>query len=146
ALSRQAHNRERALEAHVLLHHASAADRPPHAPHAPHVQEDEPAAARSHLDAAIALRDRISASLPPEISRRFLSRRCFAELARLEACARSAAEAEPRGCELCGSIACAGCARTSARAPRPPAVAPALKRMVGTTPALLSLIHQIEKV
>ncbi|MGK3995360.1 sigma 54-interacting transcriptional regulator [Sorangium sp. So ce1024] len=140
ALSRQAHNRERALEAHVLLHHASAADRPPHAP------EDEPAAARSHLDAAIALRDRISASLPPEISRRFLSRRCFAELARLEAYARSAAEAEPRGCELCGSIACAGCARTSARAPRPPAVAPALKRMVGTTPALLSLIHQIEKV
>ncbi|WP_438019569.1 sigma 54-interacting transcriptional regulator [Sorangium sp. So ce315] len=143
ALSRQAHNRERALEAHVLLHHASAVDRPPHAPHA---QEDEPAAARSHLEAAIALRDRISASLPPEISRRFLSRRSFAELARIEACARSAAEAEPRGCELCGSIACAGCARASARAPRQPAAVPALKRMVGTTPALLSLIHQIEKV
>ncbi|WP_437736593.1 sigma 54-interacting transcriptional regulator [Sorangium sp. So ce1335] len=143
ALSRQAHNRERALEAHVLLHHASAVDRPPHAPHAP---EDEPAAARSHLDAAIALRDRIAESLPPEIARRFLSRRCFAELARIEACARSAAEAEPRGCELCGSSACAGCARASTRAPRPLVAAPALKRMVGTTPALLSLVHQIEKV
>ncbi|WP_433935616.1 sigma 54-interacting transcriptional regulator [Sorangium cellulosum] len=140
ALSRQAHNRERALEAHVLLHHASSADRTPHA------HEDEPAAARSHLDAALSLRDRIAESLPPEISRRFLSRRSFAELTRLEACARSAAEAEPRGCDLCGSIACAGCARASVRAPRPSAVAPALKRMVGTTPALLSLVHQIEKV
>nr|WP_104979571.1 tetratricopeptide repeat protein [Sorangium cellulosum] len=106
ALSRQAHSRECALDAHVLLHHASASGhRPPHAP------EDEPTAARSHIEAALALRDRIAESLPPEIARRFLSRRSFAELARLEACARSAVEADPRGCELCGSSACAGCAR-----------------------------------
>ncbi|WP_437513402.1 sigma 54-interacting transcriptional regulator [Sorangium sp. So ce1099] len=141
ALSRQAHSRECALEAHVLLHHASSSViRPSHAP------EDDPAAARSHLEAAIAIRDRVAASLPPEIARRFLARRSFAELARLEVCARSAAEAEPRGCELCGSSACAGCARVPARALRPSPAVPALKRMVGTTPAMLSLIHQIEKV
>ncbi|WP_437680448.1 sigma 54-interacting transcriptional regulator [Sorangium sp. So ce131] len=142
ALARQAHTRERALEAHVLLHLASVSgDRSSHAP------EDDPAAARSHLEAAIALRDRIAESLPPEIARKFLARRSFAELARLEACARSAAEAESRGgCELCGSSACAGCARASVRALKPPSAAPAIKRMAGTTPALLSLIHQIEKV
>ncbi|WP_437552294.1 sigma 54-interacting transcriptional regulator [Sorangium sp. So ce367] len=141
ALSRRAHSHECALEAHVLLHHASSAgDR------ASRASEDEPSAGRSHLEAAIDLRDRIAESLPPEISRKFLARRSFAELARLEACARSAAEAEPRGCELCGSSACAGCARGAARAPRPASAGPAIKRMVGTTPALLSLIHQIEKV
>ncbi|WP_438009815.1 sigma 54-interacting transcriptional regulator [Sorangium sp. So ce321] len=140
-LSRKAHGRERALEAHVLLHHAaSSGDRPLRAP------DDDPAVARSHLEAAIAIRDRVAASLPPEIARRFLARRSFAELARLEACARSAAEAEPRGCELCGSSACAGCARAPARALRPSPAVPALKRMVGATPAMLSLIHQIEKV
>ncbi|XXT22937.1 sigma 54-interacting transcriptional regulator [Sorangium sp. So ce429] len=141
ALSRQAHSRECALEAHVLLHHASSSvNRPSHAP------DDDPAAARSHLEAAIAIRDRVAASLPPEIARRYLARRSFAELARLEAYARSAAEVEPRGCELCGSSACAGCARVPARALRPSPAVPALKRMVGTTPAMLSLIHQIEKV
>ncbi|MGK4006060.1 sigma 54-interacting transcriptional regulator [Sorangium sp. So ce1036] len=141
ALARQAHARERALEAHVLLHHApSSGERPPRAP------EDDPGAASSHLEAAIALRDRIAASLPPEIARRFLSRRSFAELARLEACARGAVEADPRGCALCGASACAGCARASVRPLRTSVAAPALERMVGTAPALLSLIHQIEKV
>ncbi|WP_437579770.1 sigma 54-interacting transcriptional regulator [Sorangium sp. So ce887] len=140
ALSRKDHGRERALEAHVLLHHASASGgRPPRAP-------DDAAATRSHLEAATLLRDRIAASLPPEIARRYLARRTFAELARLEVCARIAAEAEPRGCELCGSSACSGCARVAARAHRPSAVAPAIKRLVGTAPALLSLLHQVEKV
>ncbi|XXX80445.1 sigma 54-interacting transcriptional regulator [Sorangium sp. So ce134] len=141
ALSRQAHSRESALEAHVLLHHASASvDRPPHG------SEDEPAAARSHLEAAIGLRDRIAESLPPEISRKYLARRSFAELTRLEACARGAPEAEPRGCELCGSSACVGCARGPDRTQKPPSAVPAIKRLVGTTPALRNLIHQIEKV
>ncbi|AUX30996.1 MULTISPECIES: sigma 54-interacting transcriptional regulator [Sorangium] len=141
ALSRKDHGRERALEAHVLLHHASASgDRPPRAP------DDDAAATRSHLEAAIHLRDRIAASLPPDIARRFLARRLFAELGRLEASARIAAEAEPRGCELCGSSACAGCARIAARAHRSSAVVPAIKRLVGTAPALLSLLHQVEKV
>ncbi|WP_437946807.1 sigma 54-interacting transcriptional regulator [Sorangium sp. So ce296] len=141
ALSRKDHGRERALEAHVLLHHASASgDRPPRAP------DDDAAATRSHLEAAIHLRDRITASLPPDIARRFLARRLFAALGRLEASARVAAEAEPRGCELCGSSACAGCARIAARAHRPSTVVPAIKRLVGTAPALLSLLHQVEKV
>ncbi|WP_437817822.1 sigma 54-interacting transcriptional regulator [Sorangium sp. So ce1078] len=141
ALSRKDHGRERALEAHVLLHHATASgDRPPRAP------DDDAAATRSHLEAAIVLRDRIAASLPPEIARRYLARRSFVELARLEASARLAAEAEPRGCELCGSSACSGCARVAARTHRPSAVVPAIKRLVGTAPALLSLLHQVEKV
>jgi DNA-binding NtrC family response regulator/tetratricopeptide (TPR) repeat protein len=131
ALARHADDRERALEAHVLLHHAA---------------EGDPTAARAHLDAAIGLRDRIAEPLPDEIRRKFLARRSFAELLQIEARVPRGAGAEPRGCGLCGLSACVGCARASVRGVRQVASAPAIKRMVGADPAMRSLVQQIQKV
>ncbi|MEJ7729493.1 MAG: sigma 54-interacting transcriptional regulator [Polyangiaceae bacterium] len=70
-LSRDEHS-DTAIEACVLLAHAA------------HLDGDE-RSVRVHLDAGIALRDRIAASLPTGLRARYLARRELAELATLEA-------------------------------------------------------------
>ena len=69
--ARVADDPELVREAHLIAHHAAAL-------------ASQPRAARTHLDAAAAVRDRIAEALPEDLRRRYLARRDLAELARIE--------------------------------------------------------------
>ncbi|MCC6553819.1 MAG: sigma 54-interacting transcriptional regulator, partial [Polyangiaceae bacterium] len=154
-LAREADDSERLREAHALLHVAAA-------------DAGDARAARYHLDAALARRDRVSASLPEELRLRFLARRDVEALARLEAQARRDADAA-RPCELCGEAGCRACGRPSApslpsrraadsmfgapgraaepRVPCAPGLAaPASSRIIGRDAAVRALLSLIQKV
>ncbi len=144
ALARETDDLEAGLEAHVLVHLAA-------------VGADDDRRAAFHLDAALAVRERLARSLSEAMRARFLARRDLAELARLEA-----VSIEPASCDRCGGAACSGCSPATTRshdlearpfaraivslASRAAAQAPALERMVGRAPAMLSLASAIRKV
>jgi transcriptional regulator with GAF, ATPase, and Fis domain/Tfp pilus assembly protein PilF len=124
-------------EANVLGYHAAAADGDLHL-------------AKALLHEAARIRTRLADSLPEEIRTRFLARRDLAELARIEknlADEDDAARAA-RACDRCGQALCAGaCVRRPLRADVPAVEAvPALRRMAGRDPAMLSLVSAIQKV
>jgi DNA-binding NtrC family response regulator/tetratricopeptide (TPR) repeat protein len=145
ALARETDDLEAGMEAHVLAHLAAAG-------------AGDGRRAAAHLEAALAVRERLARSIPEALRGRFLARRDLAELARLE---EAAAESNG-GCDRCGDPACPGCApattrsvdadrafvRGASREPssRASAPAPALERMVGHHPAMLSLATAIRKV
>ncbi|APR75450.1 Response regulator of zinc sigma-54-dependent two-component system [Minicystis rosea] len=120
-------------EAHVLSHHAA-------------VLAGDPRAARAHVEAAAATRDRIARTLPEEMRRRYLARRELAELARIEAgCAASLSDpdrslAPPVADEPEPAV------RLEMPRARREQTLPALRRMVGRAPAMLSLATAIQKV
>jgi DNA-binding NtrC family response regulator/tetratricopeptide (TPR) repeat protein len=138
ALARESDDLEAGLEAHVLGHLAAAST-------------GDEARATSHLEAALAIRERLARSLSEAARARFLARRDLGELARIEA-----ARAVTAACDRCGDAACAGCAPATTRsfdADRPALRAmpragelPALERMVGRAPAMTALATAIRKV
>jgi DNA-binding NtrC family response regulator len=130
-LAREAEGPELEREARVLLFHA-------------HATRGDVRAAEAHLAGAIALRNRIAEALPPEIRPRYLARPELSELLSLEARAQRPAQEAPRGCERCGEATCPGCSAPMLRPPRP--ALPALERMVGREPSVVSLVSAIRKV
>ena len=150
ARARAAEDPELVREGHVLSHHAA-------------VVAGSAGAARSHLDAAIATRDQIAEALPEEMRRRYLARRDLGELARLEAASvRPALDLTTEDSERPATMMSAalparveGFERRSIPAGSPAggphssisrAGRPALRRMVGRTPAMLALCTAIQKV
>ena len=126
--ARAADDPELVREAHLLLLRAS-------------ILVDEPRSARSHLDAAISVRDRIAETLPEDLRKRYLSRRDLAELAQVES-TFSSPDIAPTSYE------------GERRVPPPSRSEPsrvrtesaAQRRIVGRTPAMLALGIAIQKV
>jgi tetratricopeptide (TPR) repeat protein len=82
-LAREADDDELMREAHVLLHHAITERGGAARRGSPSGRSDAPAMPSPHLEAAIALRDRVAASLPEPLRSTFLARRDLLELAQL---------------------------------------------------------------
>ncbi len=128
-LAREADDLELARDAHVLLVHAARAS-------------GDERAARTHLDAALAIRERTAAALPDDIRKRFLARRDLADLARLEAEAATWGQ-EARLVPSSGRGPLPGGGASEPRNSQPP---PSLRRLVGEDPAMAALTHAIRKV
>ncbi|UQA54961.1 sigma 54-interacting transcriptional regulator [Polyangium aurulentum] len=132
-LAREAEGPELEREARVLLFHA-------------HAMAGDVRAAEAQLAAAIALRNRVAEALPPEIKPRYLARPELSELLALEARAQRPVQDAPRGCERCGDASCPGCSAPTLRPPPTRSALPALERMVGREPSVVSLVSAIRKV
>jgi DNA-binding NtrC family response regulator/tetratricopeptide (TPR) repeat protein len=150
ARARAADDPELGRDAHVLLHHAA-------------VLHGDRRSARTHLDAAAALRDHVAGALPDDVRRRFLARRDLAELTRLLSATQTlgqagghpqapglpppAAEATPRALPEPSRPRAASVPPPSFPAfGQPQSALPALRRMVGHTPAMRALASAILKV
>ena len=157
--ARVADDPELVREAHLIAHHAAAL-------------ASQPRAARTHLDAAAAVRDRIAEALPEDLRRRYLARRDLAELARIESTfgVDASGAAHPAAGPRAGAAHPAAGPRAGADADERPAlvsivssislptastpanrVGPrsggeAPRRMVGRAPAMLALATAITKV
>jgi transcriptional regulator with GAF, ATPase, and Fis domain/tetratricopeptide (TPR) repeat protein len=137
-LAREADAVEILREANVLGYHAAMADGDAHL-------------AKALLHEAIRIRARLADALPEDLRKRFLARRDLAELARLERnlADDDAARASRSGdrCDRCGQPLCAGaCVRRPLRDAQNAPVVPALRRMAGRDPAMVSLVSAIQKV
>jgi transcriptional regulator with GAF, ATPase, and Fis domain len=135
-LAREAEAVEILREANVLGYFAAMADGDPHL-------------AKALLHEAIRIRTRLADSLPEELRKRFLARRDLVELARIErGLADDDASRAARSCDRCGQPQCAGaCVRRPLRGDAPMVeMVPALRRMAGRDPAMISLVSAIQKV
>ncbi|AKT39777.1 sigma 54-interacting transcriptional regulator [Chondromyces crocatus] len=135
--SRNANDDERARAAHVLLYQAA-------------LVADDRRGARAHLAAAGALRDQLADALPADLKPRFLARPGIAALSRWEAALCFEERESSRG--SVGGVEGEPSGRPSV--PRPSFMAsrdagnaaPAVQRMAGRAPAVVSLISQMHKV
>jgi DNA-binding NtrC family response regulator/tetratricopeptide (TPR) repeat protein len=121
-LSREFDHGDTAIEARVLLGHWASI-------------EGDQQTARMHLDAAIALRDRMASSLPVDLRGRYLARRELAEVAKLDA-TLLAQQAAP-GVRVPVSPAGAADGKRGARESR---------RLVGEDASIRALWSAIQKV
>ncbi|MFT3772438.1 MAG: sigma 54-interacting transcriptional regulator [Minicystis sp.] len=133
-LARACDEPELLREAHILSHHAA-------------VLAGDTRAARAHAEAAAATRDRVARKLPEDVRRRYLARRELRELSRIEVAGLAAVtEAERPASEPPADEAESPSPRIEALRPRREPALPALRRMVGRAPAMLTLATAIQKV
>ncbi|MEZ4312435.1 MAG: sigma 54-interacting transcriptional regulator [Polyangiaceae bacterium] len=131
ALAGQSDNRMVGIEAHVLLCRA--------------LLERDPAAARSHLSMAGALRNRIAGALPEDARPRFFALRELAPLARLEAqIERGDLGAGPTTLRSSDGESDPSDAIAPARITLPPA--PIDRRIVGRDPSMQALLVAVQKI
>jgi DNA-binding NtrC family response regulator/tetratricopeptide (TPR) repeat protein len=117
-----------AREAHVLAYHAAAG-------------ASDPRTAKLHLDCAIALCNREADTLPEPLRRRFHARREIVELYRLDA---AVAAGDAPACKRCGDPSCSAAAAALPAVTHAPM--PSARKVVGSDPAIVSLVSAIRKI